>query len=731
MAFKDLTRKALNVISGGISNLSGGAVQVSEDTFWKFCNDLWQNAKSKKKEVLRAYRYWDGELTTPILGTNIFPDQTHSNDNIVQEITETKISNLLDAQFEIAVVPAMGAFYDISALKDAQAVADILNEEIQNIDKANSAELVDELVCRDGELCGLGGSQVEWSTKDRVDGEVKINHIPTQDLRWIDNTLFAFEKEYSVTECKELFAKDKDGNFIEDICKEIDEIATVKIGDKSRRQTGSVINYVNEQNQTAGQVFALDGGIGGVQAGKIVKLIVMYLLDDSCYAPEEQDDTEEAEMKQTFKRAYPNGRKIVFHADSDKKMIFADEPLDETFKNLGNIDTYNPIIHKGIDGKSPVEVVFPIQDRIDGLYKKYRVKVQCDIDTVIIDEDFGIEDGAFVTSPLTRVKDYNKLAKNVSEPMSNDAIAKSMQILEAVDKLKSSAYQKVGLNPTMMSGYRQTGTSSAEQVEALQESPMVKIRRQQRNFKNYRINRAEKCMLFIMRKYSDQRLIQLSTGIEGADIAQIRTNPNTNKREIALLKDVEGVIKEIRSIAFNDKWQFKVECSAGTEIPRSRKELADLTDKISISPVMQSGDLELIEMYLTANDYPKRRALMTLLRQKQTTAQIPVNKTAAMQDSLKNPQAAAAFADTMKALVGFSAAQQAYLRGYGFIGQTDTIVDAPIQSITAKSSVKDIAAIAPAQISRKPEQAIFGNKAADDIENKKAENKLQPAGVQI
>ena len=315
--------------------------------------------------------------------------------------------------------------------------------------------------------------------------------------------------------------------------------------------------------------------------------------------------------------------------------------------------------------------------------------------------------------------------------MTNNAIAKSMQILEAIDKLKESAYRKVGLNPTMMSGYRQTGTSSAEQVEALQESPMVKIRRQQRNFKNYRIARAEKCMLFIMRKYSDQRLIQLSTGIEGADIAQIRTNPQTNQKEIALLQEVEGTIKEIRAIAFNDKWQFKVECSAGTEIPRSRKELADLTNKISVSPVMQSGDLDLIEMYLTANDYPKRRALMTLLRKKQEDAQQPINKTAALQRSLSVPQTAAAFADVMKALTGFVAAQQAVLRSYGFIGQADTIIDAPIQTITAKSSVKDIAAIVPGQISREPAQAIFGNKAADDIENKKAENKLQPVGVQI
>jgi hypothetical protein len=292
-------------------------------------------------------------------------------------------------------------------------------------------------------------------------------------------------------------------------------------------------------------------------------------------------------------------------------------------------------------------------------------------------------------------------------------------LLDAIERLEKSAYEKAGINQTMISGYRQAGTTSAEQVEALQESPLVKIRRQQRNFKNYKIARAEKILMFVMQNYTDQRFISLSTGIDGAKMARISTDPTTKQKTIALLQEVEGVVKEIKSIAFNDKWRFKIQCTAGTGIPRTRKEMAQLTDEIAANPIMQSGDLDLIEMYLTAKDYPQRRALMTLLRNKQTQAQMPVNKVAAMQASLRTPDNARAFADVMKALTGFAAGQQAYLRSYGFIGQTDTLMDAPIQTITSKSPVKDIAAVAPGQISREPAQVKFGNEEANRIEDTK------------
>ena len=730
MGLMNFAKNAMRKIRGGVTDMTGGQAGVTNDEFYKFITELWEEAKNKENEVKRAEKYWSGELENHLTMTTIFKDQKYSNDNIIQPIVETKISNLLDAQFEIAIVPEIGSFYDMNAIKDSQAVADIFNDEIKNIDKANQADVIDEMVVRDGENTGIGSSQVEWSTKNRPEGEVIITNIPARDIRWIDNVLVAFRKEYSVQEVKELYCKDENGNYVPELCDEIDQVSEIKIGNKDRRLTGSIISYQDSQNGEAGQAFATKGNIGGIQAGKVVNLVTMYLLDDSCYAPEENDDSVRSEMKSTFTKMYPNGRKVVFNLSASEKLILADEPLPESFRNLGNVDVYNPIIKNGLAGESPIKILYPIQDRIDGLYTKYRLKVQWDVDTQLVDEDFGIEDSALVNGPITKVKDFKDRKGQMSEPLTNDGILKGEKILEAIEKLKQSAYEKAGVNQTMLSGYRQTGTTSAEQVEALQESPMVKIRRQQRNFINYKIARAEKCLLFIMQNYSDQRFIQLSTGIDGAKIAQIKVDPQTNQKSIALLQEVQGIVKEIKSIPFNQKWKLKVECSAGTAVPRSRKELADLTDKLAASPIMASGDLDMIEMLLDANDYPKKRAVMSMLRAKQEAAQQPQAKVEAAQKGLlANPAMGQAFAAIFKSLTGYSAAQGAILRSFGLNGQTDTIIDAPAQSVTAKTNAEDIAAIVPGVISRNPTQAAFGNKTAVDIKN--AEHQKGQAPTEI
>ena len=715
MGVLDSAKLALRKMRGGVPDMTSGSISIANDAFWKFCNDLWESAQHKEKESKRAEKYWDGELENKLTITNIFKDQTHSNDNIIQPIVETKVSNLLDAQAEISVVPEIGSFSDMNAIKDCQSVADVLNDEIKNIERNNNSDIVDEMVARDGENTGIGASQVEWSIKNRPEGEVLIENVPAKDLRWIDNVLIAYKKQYSIQEAKELYCKDKDGNFVEELCKKMDEISEIKIGNKDRKYTGGVISYQDSSTDTAGQAFATKRHIGGVQAGRIVNFIIMYLLDDSCYAPEEDESQEESEMKMEFKRAYPNGRKIVFNASTEEKLIIADEALPESFRNLGNIDVYNPKLKNGIAGESPLKVLYPIQDRIDGLYNKYRLKVMWDIDTRLVDETFGFDDSSFVNGPLTRIKDFNDRKGQMSEPLTNDGILKGEKILDAIDKLKASAYEKAGINQTMLSGYRQTGTTSADQVDALQESPMVRIRRQQRNFNNYKVERAKKILMFIMQNYTDQRFIQLSAGVDGAKIAQVKSTPDGQK-SIEFLQEVEGVVKSIKTIAFNNKWQYKVECTAGTGVPRSRKDMGHLIDEIMKSPVMASGDLDKIDLYLTAKDFPQRRAYMSLLRTQQEQANQPAAKVSAAQAALlKSPQMGQAFADIFKSLTGFPNAQGQILRMFGFDGTTGTITSLPASEVTAKSSALDIAAVAPAQVSENKEQAIFGNHVADSL----------------
>ena len=708
------------------SNLFKSKDVVANDTLWKLAKDLWEKGESKKDYVEKMRSYYEGELVNKLPGNSYFSDQEKSCDNVIEPIVETKISTLLDAQFVTSVVPDMGSFFDPAALKECQNVADILNDGVIAVQKDNKCDQIDEEVARDGELCGFGGSQVEWDTKERPDGVIKIKAIEARKIRWNKHakrgkiTMLAYEDEMSPAQAKETFAIDEDGKFDEDLCKKIDEISETDTGEKSTTHGNAVVNYVNASNNTAGRAFTSESG-GGIQAGKKVEFIVMFLMDTSVYAPEEKDETDVEQAKEEYIKAFPYGRKIVFSLNPKSKLILEDSASEETFKGLGNIDIYNSISYKGLVGRSPIDSIIPIQDRINGLYAKYREKIANDFDTLLVDESFGDEENAIVRAAITKVKDYNTMAK-AYEVMSNQGIEKGKSILEAIEMLKKTAYEKAHVNETMMYGTRQAGTSSAEQVDALQESPMVPIRRQQRNFKEYKIAQAEKILLFICANYTNQRLIQLSTGIDGATMARIDTNTDTQQRNIELLKEAEGTVKVIKSIPFNDKWKFKVEVTAGTEIPRSRRELAELTDKLATNPIMTSGNIPMIEAYLNAQDYPMKRAFISILKQQQKEQQANPHKMT-VEDLVKNPAMGTAAANLFKSLTGFSKAQGQMLTSLGLDGTTDTITTAPAQQVSAKSQVEDIAAIAPAQISENPQQAVFGNQAALQLKEAAAINK--------
>jgi hypothetical protein len=450
--------------------------------------------------------------------------------------------------------------------------------------------------------------------------------------------------------------------------------------------------------------------VSGIQAGKEVCLITLYLLDDSVYAPDEKDDTDEADLKKEYTRAYPNGRVITFSLNEKDKLILCDEPASESFKNLGNMDIYNPIYTDSLAGKSGIDCILPVQDRINGLFAKYREKISYDFDTLVGSEDFA-DDNAIVRSGFTKMENFTQ--ERVPVAISNNGISKGVELLDAIEKLIKGAYDLAHVNATMVSGERQQGTTSGEQVEALQESPMVDIRSRQRNFREWYTSVAEKCVTYIIENYTEQRMIQMSSNALGATMAQIKTD-GQGQKTIEFLKEIQGTVQMIKSVPFRQDWRFKVSCIAGTEIPRSRRENARLADEIVASPLMQSGNIELIEMYLTAKDFPNTRAVVSLLRKQ--AEEKAKNPTPMADKMLANPQLMTAAANMFKAMTGFSKAQGQWLQKLGLDPTTDTITTAPAQDITAKSQVKDIALLAPQQVSENEIQATFGHQQATEIE---------------
>ena len=728
--FNELKDKFTNALS------SLGSGKPNNDTTWKLLKELWDKAENKSNYCQKQWGYWGGELANKLTMTAYFPDQTKSNANVIKPIVETIIKNVLDAQFTVAVVPDLNSFYDLQAIKDARAIADIFNDEIHNIFKVNDMESILEQVARSGNLCGYGSSQVDWSTKFRPDGEIKIYHRESDKIRWNKGakhnkiTLIGFEDEISVSEAKDLYGRNEDKTFNEDICRQIEEISETNVSKSGNNPTGAVINYVNTDNQTAGREF-VDGGTGGIQAGRSVKLVHLYLLDDSVYAPEQKDDNETTAEKQELIKAYPNGRHVIFSVNEQKKLILLDEPLIETFKNLGNIDVFNPTYYKDLSGKSTIDDLIPIQDRINGLCAKYREKIQNDLDITLVDSDFGMGDSAIVRSGVVRVENFNEARKPIGEPMSNNAIEKAMQILEAISKLIEFAYQEARVNETMLYGARQTGTTSGEQVEMLQESPMSDIRAQQRNFKNWIVGVAEKCLLFIQNNYTSQRLIQLSTGIDGATMAKIDTN-GQGQRQIELYKEAEGAVTLIKTLNMNNDLKFKIECTGGTEIPRSRKENEKVIDELMVNPaisaLIQQQNFDLLELIFASKDIPNRRAIMTLLRRQGDEA----NKKAQSQsftikDLIMNPVAGKNAADILNALSkgGFTSDISLLLKQIGLSGKIDDATTTPIKDLSSKADLLDVLATTTGKISDIPQKDQNGREVAAQI----IDNKTGSAGI--
>ena len=690
----------------------------SNDNLFKLLKDLKEKSTSKSQYVLEQKKYYEGYLKEEITG------QKKTNCNIIRPIVETKTTAVLDAQFITEIVPDISSFYDIEEIKQARDIASILNDCVKDVHKKNNLDKIAEKVARMGRLVGFGACQTTFDKSSNLAGEIKINYIEPESLFWLDNVMIGYEEELSPFEAKNKYARDNNGAFMQDLCKEIDAIADIEIGKEYRQQTNEVINYVNESNNTGGRAF-VEAGSKGIQAGKKVKLLVMYLLDDSVYAPEEKDSQEMAGDKEEYQRAFPYGRLVVFSPNEKKKLILRDEPLEQCFKSLGNIDIFNAINYdKRKESISDIDDLTTIQDRINGAFVKYRSKFQNDFDTMLVDDDFGVEDNALVNAPITRVRDFQKYAK-VPEVISNNGIEKAGHVLEVINTHKQNAMQAARVNETMLWGQRQQGTTSGDQVEALQESPMAEIRQVQGNLKDWLVSVYDKVLNFIMLYYSESRMLELTTGIDNAKFAKIGVNEQ-QERTIELYDEA---LQSIKTLKFDKNWKYKVSVVAGTEIPRSRKEQANLSDKIIQSGILNVKDIDLIELYMQMNDIPQGKAIVNLMRKKQKQAsenpQKPIDVLSA------NPELMKAAATFIKAVgdSGFSEAVGQILQKLDLSNRTNDLTNVPVDKITAKSQAEDIAKIVPQQISSNPEQIIFGHHQANEIEDRRNTQKQKQSEV--
>jgi hypothetical protein len=694
------------------------------DILWKKVHKLWEEAAEKKELIEKYNDYWAGnykDLKTPF--------------NIIKPIIETKLKAMLDAQFTLSVVPDISSFEDLQTCQDLQDVADIYNDELHNILEENNINLIKEQVARDGIRTGFGAVQTIWDNEKDIKGKVKINYIQNKNLRWDKNatsiedaTYISYKISMSPAVIKSKYCRNTDGSFDIEKCNQIDEITEKEkddiVQDRGlfQRFSGYISNFITPQ--TAGQAFMVPK-IYGIKGNKSVSLIVMFLLDDSLYSPENNDDTEQTEFKEKSILQYPYGRMIIFSDDEKDKLIFEDKPLDEVFLHLGNIDIFNPIKTEKIEGKGEIEDLTGIQDRVNTLSDRFRDLVNDDFSCLLMDKssfDSNTILGSITKKPVVF---YNGASGIIPQIVSNDNISRAMEIINSISNLEEGAYKLARVNETMLYGTRQTGTTSGEQLELLQENPQTEIRACQRNFSDFFISVGKKCLAYIHNNYSVQRLIKLSNSSE-YEYAQITNDAEQEDAQYIDLLDKAG--QAIKRIKLNKDWKFQVKVIAGTEVPRSRKELSNLIDKLAMNGVLGDiNDLDFKKIYLKAQDIPNSNAFIQLLdkRAKETE-----NQSLTMTDILKNPNLSKSLSEIFKALEGFSIAKSQILQTLGIEATVDTLETAPIQETASQSDINEIALLAPNTISSNPEGMLQSQnyaraheltKAADALNIKKNE----------
>ena len=691
------------------------------DALWEFINKIWGTGQDRTTQIKEYESYWNGDL-----GADYIPEgskQTKTAANIVKPIIEARTKAMLDSQYVPAVIPHIKVFSTWDKMKDAQDIADVFNAEITSILKNNNFDKLKEQIGRQGLISGAGAIQVLWNADKSVEGDIKLSVVDTKNLKWDakatgidDATFIGYSLTMNASVAKNKYCRNEDGTFDIKKCDKIDSISqsinpTDQDADNmsNSRSPRKLITYETPQTTGLAYLEPMKSDYAGIKYDQVVKLVVLFLLDDSLYSPKDTDDRKEKEEKTKGLRKYPNGRMIIFSTNNKYKMIFEDIPLDESFKNLGNIDFFYPMATSTIYGRGEVEDLYTIQDRINGLYNKFKIATSNAFSALVVDKDGDLGMSDLVTHPIIYVE---SLSVGIQPyVISNNGIEQAAQLMEMIEALKTYAYEQARINPTMLFGTRQTGTTSASQIEALEESPMTDIRQLQRNFKDFIINIGEKCLKLILENYKFTRLIKLTSDIDKATHAQIQYTENEQGEEQQVIKFLGKANETIREITVDKDWEFKVEVIAGTEIPRTRKESAKLLETLIEQGILPLDDLEVKEAYLKALDFPEARVWIDLLKNKQKEAQEnPPQPT--IEDLVGNPDVGRTFAEIFKALEGHPLAQGQILQKLGLNPETSTFATAAVDKTASKADAMDIAILAQNKISGNPEQNQEGKDIA-------------------
>jgi hypothetical protein len=686
-------------------------------------SELWKNAANEQTVVEKYNKYWMGKPAFLADGDN----SGQSAYNVIFQIIEAKLSEILEQNVTLNVIPQIGSFQDLTSMRELQAVADVYQDKLKQILDENHMSVLKERLARQGLIASYSPVQTYFDAETEK-GDIKIRVLESQCLRWdktatsIENaTFFAYETNMNPAEVKKTYAKLPDGSWDMDMIEQIDLMTNVK-REKEKGARGAVFSYTNDQQ--GGQQYAYQGGLETV--GKTVKIVSMYLLDDSLYSPNSNENDEKQVEKEVWQMKYPNGRIIVFIPDSKQKIVLKDDAVPESFKNIGNVDIFKPYNIEGVKGLSEVEQLIPVQDRINAALFRLRQLIAKYVSIILLDKglDIDVEENDFVNQFVMFMDNVGRGEGKLPPVLTNNTLSEVQTLETYIDFLKNQAYAVARVNETFVNGMQQTGTSSADQVEALQDSPMASIRLVQRNLVDTLIRVGEKVLTLIQCHCNTQDLLSLTTRMTfgGVEITHAgfggKTQEDGTVTQNVSLYDKAG--KAVHMIEVSPNWKFQVKVIAGNDIPRTRRENATVVSNLFNSGVLgDPQDIDLKEQYLKALDIPNYREFIAISRKKQDELAKAPPKPMYMQ-ILSDPNQSKAASDMLKALEFNSGAKAEFLAQLGFQAQAvDKITDAPAQSIVSKSDVATTATAVPEVISNDPKLADESQKVTAAIMDKK------------
>ena len=537
-----------------------------------------------------------------------------STNNVLKSIVDTVSTFSLDNHLTKEVALKSMSFSDAQNLEMVNNKASVLNDCLQDVVDNNHDKEFQKNTVLSILIYGLGITKAYWSQDSEEElGEVKYEQLnpchffPDPSATGIDNCNYIFVK--TTQSVFDLVQKYKSNPEM------LAKIKKLTPGDTSGGkgfQSDRTNNLISTKNDTTSNMGYIDGDYDGQYKKSTENLTIWecYLKDDTVFVDPKGDHKEELEM-QRFK--YPNGRVITYC----NKTILDDKAIDYPFGFPFDIEraNYTP---DSFWPDSLVEYLKYPQQRLDNLNMAIRQLIVHNINVTVIPPESGIhEEDLCVPTPIVKLEPNAFRIGALPTNYKNSNLTDLPSLEKRAEVLESDMYNIARVNKMMVSGERPVGVNSGRMVEDLIESPMTSIRELQRNIVALNVRLSNKIITLIQLYYKAQRIIRLSTG----DFIQITPEFMENAEQQNTVSIQKSIINQekVAEIAIDIKTdlssgEFETKIIAGSEMPLSRTQLAQLTMKFGSEGFFNPVDIDVKEFILDKIDYPNYRAVIQKMR---------------------------------------------------------------------------------------------------------------------